>query len=521
MSASLFSKEPFPQIDEVINKMLPLLQDDSDGGFKDKEDGSKKGCFPTIEGLYPLLIHPQKEKWKENIINGIKYLLKNTKNGYISPAPEYPNIVGNCCVDSMAYGLYVLTLARHYVGNYISRREEQESILSDLNGRINQCIKYIEMNQNIDGGWPIVKDEVEELKSRTYSTALVIFSLNNCEGWDFEGCQKTRVTLIREGVIFLAKHNRCKEGGWFFSQPREKDAEEVKRLKTKMSLNLSAVVLFSLGHLIRAGSEFAEDDEILAILHDEANYIYSNIFEVKSGTTTFHLREKYLKEDYELVDYPIYDEHVKGKIIQQKEYYFPYEMLLPAFVITPGYSTKNKGLKILRDYIYNNFTRIAKKRIKPWKLYDFSDKVFAILYYDYIDTLLEESIDRFVRRAEVIRCAIDSSDSCLAVINASNKCLYSTNVDSCPHVSSTKNRLSKIGQTISQIKKRWIKSPGWLKAILIQIIVLVVTLFILIHLEKRTSLGSLSITIWTVYGIIQTLVFAFLLHFLSQKDQQR
>lgn len=496
-------------LNRIIEIMIPRLQD-KDGGFKDEGNGNK-GCFSTIEGLYPLLLHPQKEKWAKNIITGIKYLLKNAKNGKISPTPEYSDIVEDCCVDSMAYGLYILTLSRHYIVT-ISQKNKEKRLLTSINTQIKHCIKYIEENQNGDGGWPLVKDVADDLKSRTYSTALVIFALSNCGKTDFEEYKKDVRTLIREGVNFLIKYNRCDDGGWFFSLPRNGDVEELAKLKKKPSVNLTAVVVFSLAHLLRTEWKFGWDVKILKVVQEGAKYIHEKTFEWRQNKKGQKIIILHVYNDCEPVDYPTYDRTGKGRIIKIKGYnknegfIFPYEMILPALVLAPGYSVKSKELMTLRDLIYSKLEQIGRSRTKPEKLYDFSEKIFALLYHGYIETLLEEGLDRFVKTADVLRCVIDGYDSCPQVRDAVSMCPYSENINSCPHVSSTEEQtiLQKIK---NNIKNQWRKLHGGSKRLLIQVIIVVCTIPILLYLESKQKLfGLTSSAIWGIYGMLQVFV---------------
>lgn len=519
MNRSAYPPSWLSDINRIIGIMLPRLQD-TDGGFKDEENGNK-GCFSTIEGLYPLLLHPQKEKWGKHITDGIEYLLKNAKNGKISPAPEYPDVVGDCCVDSMAYGLYVLTLARYYTTNYAPRNEKRENILSDLNTQIKHCIRYIEENQNGDGGWALVKDLAEDLKSRTYSTALVIFALSNCEEGDFEESKKDGRTLIREGVNSLIEYNRCDDGGWFFSQPREVEDEKLVKLKKKPSVNLTAVVVFSLAHLLRTEWKFGWDDKILKVIREGAKYIYENTFGEGWKENTLPV-----EESYELVDYPAYDETGKGKIIKTKRFIFPYEMILPALVLVPGYSVKSQELIALRDLIYSKLEQLRKGGItKPWKLYDFSDKIFALLYHNYIETLLEEGLDRFVKTADAIRCVIDGNEMCPDVINAFKRCPYEGDkIEQCPCLRSFVGQKISIFQKIrNSVKNRWRKLHGWARGLLIQLIEVGCTIPILLYLESKQQIpfGLTSNAMWGIYGLIQALIAIGLQSYQATKDKHR
>ena len=403
------------KIDRIIEKMLELQDDD--GGFRDTDSG-KKGCFSTIEGLYPLLLHPQTERWLKHIIAGINYILENTKDGKISPAPEYPNIAEDCSVDSMAYGLYVFSLARHCIGRDMPKSEEKENLLSSIDKQIKHCIKYIEDNQNRDGGWPLVKDLPEDIKSRTYSTALVIFSLSNCEKEDFKESKKGGRSLIRDGVNFLIENNNYQitnnrdMRAWFFSQPRDND--ELAELKKKPSVNLTAVVVFSLAHLLRSEWKSGWDIKIPKTIREGARYISKNTFNESGDEITLSV-----EEDSEPVDYPVYNENSNGKILKTKGYdndkkgfnkkegfIFPYEMILPALVLVPGYSVKSRKILELRNHIYKKIERTRKSITEPCRLFDFSDKIFALEYQSYLEHVVEECLDRYVKRGDVISVMI-------------------------------------------------------------------------------------------------------------------
>lgn len=482
-------------LNEIIEKMLPQLQDEN-GGFKEEENGNI-GCYSTIEGLYPLLLHPQKEKYTKNIVNGLEYLLKKVKeeSGRISPAPEYQDIIGDCCVDSMAYGLYVLTLARQYISRY--KIKEAEPLLSDINGQIKNCIRYITENQNDDKGWPLVKDNVENFRSRTYSTALVIFSLSNCEKTDFKGNKKDDIAMIRDGVYFLSIYNRSSEtGGWFFSEARDNDDEKIKELKTTPNVNLTAVVTFSLAHLLL--TEFGTDPTILSLAQGGSKYIYTETFK-----NTLDGGNLPVKDDYEPVDYPTIKKGTVGKKIETKKYVFSYEMILPALLLSPGYSVSSRELVALRDFIYADLKNIEKKRLEAWKIYDFSDKIFALLYYYYIETLFEKSITLFAKAGDVIRCVVDDYNLCSRVIEARDICPYSNSIASCPHVSSAKSRT-----ILQRFKNQWIAFSWWLKGLLIQLIIVVFTLPVLLYLDQssQTPFGLRSEAMWNIYGLIQMFV---------------
>lgn len=468
------------EIDKIIEKMLPKLQD-RDGGFKNEEEG-KKGCYPTIEGLYPLLLHPRKEKWATNIIDGIKYILRHTSenHGKISPSPEFTDVVEDCSVDSMAYGLYVLALARHYISNYVLKSKEKEKLLSEINTQIKRCIEYIVGNQNRDGGWPFVKDEVSDFKSRIYSTALVIFSLSNCNKTDFKDAKKDATIMIRDGVNFLEKHNRVKGEGWFFSMPRGETNENIRE-STTPSVNLTAVVVFSLSHLLR--TEFGLDPKVLSLVQEGEKYIYKKTF-----MDNLDGRSLSVKDDNEPVDYPAFDGTNRGKSIKTNKYAFSYEMILPALVLSPGYSVESQELINLRDFIYDEFKTIERTRTQPWKLYDFSDKIFALLYYNYVETLLRVGIDRFVKASEVIACVIDDYKKCPYVINA--------------------HKYSIFQKIRNSVKNRWQKLPRWVRGFLIQFIEVVCTIPILIYMELKPQIpfSLTSNAMWSIYGAIQALI---------------
>lgn len=493
-------------LNSIIEKMLPKLQE-SDGGFKDKENG-KKGCFSTIEGLYPLLLHPQKEKWAKNIIDGIKYLLKNVTNGNISPAPEYPDIAGDCSVDSMAYGLYVLTLARHYIMDNISEHEESEILLSELNEQVQFCIKYIKENQNEDKGWPLVKSIPLDLKSRTYSTALVIFALSNCEDSDFEECKRDRRTLIIDGVNFLISENRDGEGGWFFSEPQNTDDARLVKLKKKPSVTLTAVVVFSLSHLLRTERKTECDNEIRKVVKEGAKYIYKRIF-----TTDGVINNSFLVEEYEPVDYPVLNGNSKGIIkktkgLNDKEgFAYPYEMILPALILTPGYSLKDEGLIALEDFIFKKFKKIGSSQTKSWEIYDFSDKLFALLYYNYIDTLIEEGLDRFVKKANPIRCVIDGHDLCPDVRNVMRGYPYTRYKNFYPIISFLKNVLQKTINT-------WNKLIWWKKTAVIYSFIIFIAFCV-------TQCLGFKNAFWLLIGQMLLICFFWIQNHYRQKQEDK
>ena len=497
-------KNPLPpswisKLDRIIAKMLEFQDDD--GGFRATE-GGEKSCFSTIEALYPLLLHPQTERWVENIIAGINYIFKkNTKDGKISPAPEYPNIAEDCSVDSMAYGLYVFSLARHCIGRNMSKSEEKENLLSQIDKQIERCIKYIEDNQNRDGGWPLVKDSSDDIKSRTYSTALVIFALSNCEKEVFKESKKGGKSLIRDGANFLIENNNnlITESqdmrAWFFSQPRDND--ELAELKTKPSVNLTAVVVFSLSHLLRSEWKSGWDPKIPKAIREGARYISKNTFNESGEEITLSV-----EEDSEPVDYPVYDENSKGKGLKTKGYdnakkcfnkkkgfIFPYEMILPALVLVPGYSVKSRKILELRNHIYKKIEQTRKSITDPCRLFDYSDKIFALEYQSYIEHVLEECLDRYVKKGDVIPCLIDKSKKC-------------------PHMCSIVEQKESI---IQKIQNRWGKLHGWTKGLSIQIAEVGCTIPLVLSwgsksMTTSSELGLTSDAIWTIYAVIQALI---------------
>ncbi len=461
-------KNPSPpswisKIDIIIEKMLELQ--DGDGGFRDTDSG-KKGCFSTIEGLYPLLLHPQTERWMKHIIAGINYILENTKDGKIPPTPEYPDIAEDCCVDSMAYGLYVFALARHCIRRDMPESKEKENILSRLDKQIKHCIKYIVDNQNRDGGWPLVKDTSEDIKSRTYSTALVLFALTNCDGEDFKGSNKMGSSLIGDAAKFLMENNNCTKNKdkrvWFFSQPRKRDNDELEKLKKKQSVNLTAVVVFSLSHLLRSEWKLGWDVKISKTIREGARYISQETF--KDSGEEIELK---VEDDSEPVDYPVYDKN--EKIIKIKGYdnngfkekegfVFPYEMILPALVLVPGYSVKSRKLIKLRDHIDEEAKTMRSSITDPLRLFDLSDKIFALEYHYYVEHVVEECLDRYVKRGDVIRCIVDGLD----------RCYYGRDV-----LEQKKSKIKKVQKITNGFKDRWRKLADWIKVLIIGSVILV------------------------------------------------
>lgn len=404
-----------PELNNIEKHIGQMLQNfaNEDGSFKNKMGGTS-GSYSTIEALIPLLLYPDKGKYRKDIIKGVTYVLteaeKNQKR--ISPAPEYINIYENCCVDSMAYGLYMLTLARNYLEN-----NPEKDLNEKTSNQIKECIKYISANQNDDKGWSLQKRN--GLKSRTYTTALVLLAICNCETKDFEnevGAYK-RELLLGNAKDFLIQNNfhtetikkkknqnfknEIKEETktkWYFAKPSDDDTADKKNDKQRDSVNLTATVVFALSHLLRTcESDDHWEPEVKTKIQEGINYIVDYKIEA--------LKEK----DIEQVEY--YSED--GQKLSHK-YEHPFEMIVPAIVMSPGNSLKECSFKKIKSKIQNEINAIISKKGEK-ELWQFSDKIFALEYYVCIDRGIEGMLNNFSKGKTI--CTYPTHKECPILTN--------------------------------------------------------------------------------------------------------
>lgn len=428
--------------------MIPRLWDSDNKGFKNFERG-EVGVFSTIEGIYPLLLHPQshRKNIENKIIDGIGYILANTKNGKISAKPEYIDIKDEYCVDSCAYGLYVLTLTRKHLINSDLAEKNQLKLLIDE--QIKQCINRIIENRNEnDGGWPIRKME-NHFPSRPYSTSLVIFSISNCSKEDFGSQYSLMLDMIRNGINFLEKNHRVpsppdpekhkirKGRGWYYTELfPDNTADNQKNL----SLNMTAEVVFALGHLVR-NRWWEPNPTVLKLIKEGAAYLWENGFNenCKTGEISLSLAGEGANQGLgrECVKYPGSSFSRTNNDIKYHKFEHPFEMMLPALILAPGYSIRSDQITLLKTKIEEKMKEMMKSNLTlHFNLYEYSDKSFSLMYYNYISTLIEIGLDRFVTASEPLRCIVNDAQSCPDVKKARLECPFNLNISQCPNVSS-------------------------------------------------------------------------------------
>ena len=403
-------KGGFNDLSKILDR-LENLQNPDTGAFRseDKINHStpQEGVFSTIEGIVPFLLFPYDEVYPDVILKGINYLIKVTdeSDGKINPIPEYPNYDESFgSVDGAAYTLYVFTLARHF----IKKQSNDDKIRQSIEKQISLLLQYIKQNQNDDNGWGIVK--YSNLKSRTYSTSLVVFALNNCEEKDFDNAKVNGKDLLQNGVQFLLEKNIKIEDGemkWYFSEPCDDDFEDIKNTKKQYNTNITAVVIFSLSHVLHTKwSDWRDgewDDKIEKAVSFGANYIIKTLFDDSSNPT--------FEDVIEPVSYPFSEKKSAATVIRTHEYHHTYQMILPSFVLAPGISIysnecgniKKHIFKTVSDRLDDDGSYSIKTNLKTYEL---ADSAFALTYYYCLNLGIEGCINNILKKGELFECLI-------------------------------------------------------------------------------------------------------------------
>ena len=401
-------KGGFNDLSKILDR-LKNLQNPDTGAFRseDKINHStpQEGVFSTIEGIIPFLLFPYDDVYPDVILKGINYLIEVTEenNGKINPIPEYPNYDERFgSVDGATYTLYVFTLARHF----IKKQLNCDGTLQNIEKQILLLLQYIEQNQNDDDGWGIVK--YNHLKSRTYSTSLVVFALNNCEKKDFDNAKVDGKDLLQNGVQFLLEKNMKIEDGemkWYFSEPLDDDSETIKNKKKQCNTNITAVVIFSLSHVLHTKwSDWRDgewDTKIKTAVSSGANYIIKTLFDDSSNPT--------FGDVIELVSYPSSEKKSAG--ITTHKYHHTYQMVLPSFVLAPGISIYCNEC----DYLKNHILKTVSEKLGDdglysietnLKTYELADSAFALTYYYCLILGIEGCINNILKKGELFECLI-------------------------------------------------------------------------------------------------------------------
>lgn len=494
------------EIETICGQMHNTLQT-PEGGFKEnRRDTARKGPFTTIEGLYPLLLYPKSEKFYTPIVKGIDYLLGEAENNgwKISPHPYFPEI--DHSIDSTAYGLYVLLLARNFFNKNNKGSQDHKQRLENINKLIIESIKYISEYKNDDNGWGLRHN----LKSRTYSTCLVIYALSNCSKNDFLKVDIDGDCLIADGVKFLQNNNKNEnEPGWYYSEPEEFDSEEITNKKTTKSVNLTATVVFSLSHLWFTSYRNNENPkDIHNLILQGRNYIInSEKFQSLNEDNTNY--DYIFTSDREIVSYN------DGNISTNFDH--PPEMIIPALILAPGYSIKNQPLIKYRDYlcrkINETVNNIGNRR---WNLFEFSDKVFALIYHHYVENAFTKCLNLFVKEGDVFRCLIDEENKCYNVKEALKRCPHYENEESCEYIIEANNKCPFDGDIKSciHIKNRnrfkkffeWVRKKPKLAIIIATLstcaILYPITYTLSIYFYNKINLDFISIIYGIVLGIL-------------------
>lgn len=399
-------KGGFNDLKKILDR-LAEYQNDKTGAFRyedKKHSEPQEGVFSTIEGIVPFLLFPYKEFYQDKILLGIDYLIdvSDKNNGKINPKPEYPNYderLGS--VDGAAYTLYVFTLARYFIKNQL----KDEKRCQPIDKQISLLLQYIKDNQNLDNGWGIVKHN--NLKSRTYSTSLVVFALNNCEENDFDNAKVDGKALQQEGITFLLTKNMINDEGvikWSFSEPLDDDTEDIKTKKMQYNPNITAVAIFSLSNVLHTTwrrGELEWEEEIKEAISLGANYIVETSFD--------DLNNPILKDAYEPVSYPFTEE--KGAGIAIHKYEHPYQMILPSLVLAPGISIYDNKCDNIKTLIFESvFGKLrddkSRAKITNLKIYELSDSAYALIYYYCVNLAIEGCINNVLKKGELFECLI-------------------------------------------------------------------------------------------------------------------
>ncbi|NQV14787.1 hypothetical protein HQ531_04955 [bacterium] len=375
------------------------------------------GPFSTIEGVYPFLIHPEKNKNATLLMEALEYLISDcgNNNNLVRIFPEYADAEQQqSYVDSNAFGLFILTLGRSFLSNYHHVTSKQK-VIDSTNEIIANIIRHINdskiAHNRKEYGWPLIQYSSRDIEifPRTYSTALVVLALNNCTDDDFSrsGITKGR-NLVEYGVNYLLSEQNTDKtsshyGGWGFAPSNNGHGSSNGQ---SVNPNITADVCFALAHTIRNP------------WNPRGNHVkryYDRIgSSIKTGIA--YIEKVHAEREGQL--FQNVDETVMyiSRGNKKIEYLFthPISMILPALLVSPGVFIKSDFVQKILEKISEE---VGQREIyQDWKIFNFSDLAIAHTYYYTLLHGFEGLIDKFTREGEIAICLING------------------HIEQCPHV---------------------------------------------------------------------------------------